>query len=164
LVAVALFSGLVLPGVVRATPAVAQVAGSVLLAAGDVGNCSNTVGATATAHLIGGNAGTEVRPLWQDLHNAGAEIVLDGHNHQYERFAPQTPTGAADPAKGIREFVVGTGGTSHYPFGTVQPNSQVRNNTTYGVLKLALDPGSYSWKFLPVAGQSFTDSGTGTCH
>jgi hypothetical protein len=107
---------------------------------------------------------TEVRPLWQDLYNAGAEIVLNGHNHQYERFAPQTPAGAADPAKGIREFVVGTGGTSHYAFGAAQPNSQVRNNTTYGVLKLTLDPGSYSWKFLPIAGQSFTDSGTGACH
>jgi Calcineurin-like phosphoesterase len=107
---------------------------------------------------------TEVRPLWQDLYNAGAEIVLNGHNHQYERFAPQTPTGAADPATGIREFVVGTGGTSHYAFGSTAANSQVRNNTTYGVLKLTLDAGSYRWQFLPVAGQTFTDSGTGTCH
>jgi Calcineurin-like phosphoesterase len=107
---------------------------------------------------------TTIRPFWQDLYNAGAEIVLNGHNHQYERFAPQTPTGAADPAHGIREFVVGTGGVSHYPFGTIQPNSEVRNDTTYGVLKLTLNPGSYSWKFLPVAGQTFTDSGTGTCH
>jgi hypothetical protein len=98
------------------------------------------------------------------LYNAGAEIVLTGHNHQYERFAPQTPAGAADPARGIREFVVGTGGAAHYAFGAVKPNSQVRNSTTFGVLKLTLGAGSYSWKFLPVAGQSFTDSGTGTCH
>jgi hypothetical protein len=107
---------------------------------------------------------TAVRPFWQDLYSAGAEIVLSGHNHQYERFAPQTATGAADPAKGIREFVVGTGGAPHYPFGSPKPNSQVRNSTTFGVLKLTLNPGSFSWKFLPVAGQSFTDSGTGTCH
>ena len=107
---------------------------------------------------------TAVRPFWQDLYNAGTEVVLNGHNHQYERFAPQTPTGAADPAKGIREFVVGTGGYSHYAFGTPKPNSEVRNSTAYGVLKLTLDPGSYSWQFIPVAGQTFTDSGTGTCH
>jgi hypothetical protein len=107
---------------------------------------------------------TALRPFWQDLYNAGAEIVLTGHNHQYERFAPQTPAGAADPARGIREFVVGTGGAAHYAFGAVKPNSQVRNSTTFGVLKLTLGAGSYSWKFLPVAGQSFTDSGTGTCH
>ena len=69
-----------------------------------------------------------------------------------------------DAAKGIREFVVGTGVTSHYAFGTPKPNSQVRNNTTYGVLKPTLGAGTYSWKFLPVAGQTFTDSGTGTCH
>ena len=107
---------------------------------------------------------TDMRPMWQDLYNAGAEIVLNGHSHQYERFAPQTPTGAADQAHGIREFVVGTGGVSHYAFGTIAANSQVRNNTTFGVLKLTLNPGSYSWKFLPVAGKTFTDSGTGTCH
>ena len=73
-----------------------------------------------------------MRPLWQDLCNAGAEIVLNGHNHQYERSAPQTPAGAASPARGIREFVAGTGGTSHYAFGAAKPSSQVRSNTAYG--------------------------------
>jgi hypothetical protein len=107
---------------------------------------------------------TSVRPLWQALYDFGAEIVLNGHNHQYERFAPQTPTGASSPTRGIREFEVGTGGKSHYSFGTIRPNSQVRNGTTYGVLKLTLDPTSYSWKFLPVAGKTFTDSGTTACH
>jgi acid phosphatase type 7 len=67
-------------------------------------------------------------------------------------------------ARGIREFVVGTGGKSHYPFGTIRPNSQVRNATTYGVLKLTLHSGSYDWKFVPVAGKTFTDSGTTKCH
>ena len=76
-------------------------------------------------------------------------MVLNGHDHDYERFAPQTPAGAADPAYGIREFVVGTGGRSHYQFATIKPNSQVRNDDTYGVLFLTLRPSSYSWRFAP---------------
>ena len=105
------------------------------------------------------------QPLWQALYDFGAEIVLNGHEHNYERFAPQTPTGAADAAKGIREFVAGTGGESHYnDEGTPLPNSEVFNGTTFGVLKLTLGAGTYSWQFAPVAGQSFTDSGSGTCH
>ena len=106
----------------------------------------------------------EMRPIWDSLYAAGAEMVLNGHDHDYERFAPQTPQGAADPAQGIREFVVGTGGRSHRPFGAVQPNSEVRNADTYGVLKLTLHPGSYEWQFVPEAGKTFTDSGTGECH
>ena len=90
---------------------------------------------------------------------------MSGHEHNYERFGPQTPTGAADAAKGIREFVVGTGGASHYnDLGTAKPNSQLFNGTAWGVLKLTLGSGSYTWQFVPVAGQSFTDSGTGSCH
>jgi hypothetical protein len=106
----------------------------------------------------------KMRPSWDALYAAGAEVVLSGHEHTYERFAPQTPGGAADPAQGIREFVVGTGGASHYPFGTIQPNSQVRNSDTYGVLKLILHPGSYEWQFVPEAGKTFTDSGSDQCH
>jgi acid phosphatase type 7 len=106
----------------------------------------------------------EVRPLFQALYDGGAEIVVNGHNHIYERFAPQDPTGAADAAKGIRQFIVGTGGASHYTIGTVAPNSEVRNGATFGVLKLTLVSGGYSWNFMPVSGQTFTDSGTGTCH
>jgi hypothetical protein len=105
------------------------------------------------------------QPLWQALYDAGADIVLAGHEHNYERFAPQTPTGTADPSRGIREFVVGTGGESHYDDGSTRlSNSEVFNGTTYGVLKLTLGPGTYSWEFVPVAGQSFTDNGSGTCH
>jgi hypothetical protein len=91
-------------------------------------------------------------------------VVLSGHDHDYERFAPQDPYGSNDSARGISQFVVGTGGKSHYPFGTIQANSQVRNATTYGELKLTLHPDSYTWKFVPVAGKTFTDSGTKACH
>jgi calcineurin-like phosphoesterase family protein len=107
----------------------------------------------------------DVQPLWQALYDYGAEIVVSGHEHNYERFAPQTPSGAADPAKGIREFVSGTGGESHYnDEGTPLANSQVFNGTTFGVLKLTLGSGTYSWQFIPVSGGSFTDSGSGSCH
>ena len=91
-------------------------------------------------------------------------MVLNGHDHLYERFAPQTPSGAKDPERGIREFVVGTGGAEHYGIKTVHPNSEVRNTATFGVLKLTLHASSYDWKFVPEAGKSFTDSGTTSCH
>jgi hypothetical protein len=101
--------------------------------------------------------------FWTALYNDGAEIVLNGHDHSYERFAPQNASAAADP-NGIRQFVVGTGGRNLYQFGSPIANSEVRNNDTFGVLKLTLDPGSYSWQFVPAAGGTFTDSGSGTCH
>lgn len=101
------------------------------------------------------------KAVWQDLYAAHAAFVLNGHNHQYERFAPQNPSGAADP-NGIREFVVGTGGWGLYSFNSPQPNSQVRYNASYGVIKLTLHPDSYDWQFVPTRG-AFTDSGTGTC-
>lgn len=72
-----------------------------------------------------------LRAFWQDLFNAGAEVILDGHLHQYERFAPQTPSGTPDPARGIREFVVGTGGSPLNHFRTIKPNSQIRNDTCH---------------------------------
>ena len=91
--------------------------------------------------------------------------MLSGHEHNYERFAPQTPGGALDLARGIREFVVGTGGGSGaYPFGTPIANSEVRITGVNGVLKLTLGDGTYAWQFIPVAGQTATDSGSGTCH
>jgi acid phosphatase type 7 len=102
-------------------------------------------------------------PSWNALYAAGADVVVSGHDHDYERFAPQTPRGTRDTARGIREFVVGTGGASHVAFGTIKANSQVRNADTFGVLKLTLHPDSYRWKFVPVAGQTFTDSGTTSC-
>jgi hypothetical protein len=102
--------------------------------------------------------------IWQALYDANADVVLSGHDHLYERFAPQTGAGAADPARGIREFVVGTGGRSHYAFGTPQPNSEVRNSDTYGLLRLTLHPDSYDWAFTPEAGKTFTDFGSTKCH
>ena len=105
-----------------------------------------------------------VKPLWQALYEANADVILGGHDHDYERFAPQTPDGLADAKRGIREFVIGTGGKNHRPFGDIKPNSEWRDATAFGVLKLALKPNSYDWQFIPEAGKSFTDSGTGTCH
>jgi hypothetical protein len=107
---------------------------------------------------------TQSAGVWQALYDAGAEIVISGHDHEYERFAPQTPSAGADPARGIREFIVGTGGAGLYSFATPLPNSEVRDNTSFGVLKLTLSAGSYTWEFIPIAGDSFTDSGSGTCH
>jgi hypothetical protein len=107
---------------------------------------------------------TAVATFWDALYQYGADVILNGHEHVYERFAPQTPAAVADPAAGIRQFTVGTGGASHYTFGTIQPNSEVRNGTAYGVLKLTLHATSYDWQFVPVAGATFTDSGTGSCH
>jgi acid phosphatase type 7 len=105
-----------------------------------------------------------MRATWDALYAANADVVVSGHDHNYERFAPQSPSGEADASRGIREFVVGTGGKELRPFGMIKANSQVRNATTYGVLKLTLNPTSYDWKFVPVAGKTFTDSGTTSCH
>jgi len=105
-----------------------------------------------------------VKPFWQALYEAKADIVIAGHDHDYERFAPQTPDAAADPARGIREFVAGTGGKNHRPFVEPKPNSELRDATAFGVLKLTLKPGAYDWQFIPEAGKTFTDSGSGTCH
>ena len=105
-----------------------------------------------------------LEPLWKALYEAGADVVLSGHEHNYERFAPQDPTGKADPQRGIREFVVGTGGKSHYPILDPIANSEVHNDATYGVLKLTLHPHSYEWQFVPVEGETFSDSGSARCH
>jgi len=104
-----------------------------------------------------------MQPLWQALYDYGADVVLAGHEHNYERFAPQDPQGVTDPTRGIRQFVVGSGGRNHYDFGEPIANSEVRNSDTYGVLKLTLHPTSYSWEFIPVAGETFTDSGNASC-
>ena len=109
-----------------------------------------------------GEAG--VRALWTDLYRRHADVILNGHRHEYERFAPQTPWGRRSRAHGIREFVVGTGGARLQRFKRIKPNSQVRNNTTYGILRLRLGRGWYRWKFLPVRGHTFTDSGHTRCH
>jgi len=106
----------------------------------------------------------DMKRFWDDLYRARAEIVLVGHDHDYERFAPQTPSGVLSPARGIREFVVGTGGKNHYRVGKGIANSRVRNDNTFGILKLRLKPRGYAWRFIHEPGKSFTDAGSGGCH
>ncbi|HET7678455.1 MAG TPA: metallophosphoesterase [Candidatus Limnocylindrales bacterium] len=105
-----------------------------------------------------------MRAAWQALHEARAELVINGHEHHYERFAPQDPQGRADPARGIRQFVVGTGGRSLYRFGQTRPNSEVRDASTYGALALELRADGYAWRFLPTEAAGFSDGGEGPCH
>ncbi|HEY7590932.1 MAG TPA: hypothetical protein VH723_08065 [Candidatus Limnocylindrales bacterium] len=112
----------------------------------------------------GDEGAANAAPFWDALHAAGAEIVVNGNDHDYERFAPQDPAGRADPDRGIREFVVGTGGARLRPFLHRPANSEVRNDRTHGVIRFALRDGGYAWDFIPVGGESFSDSGSGTCH
>lgn len=100
--------------------------------------------------------------FWTRLQAAGADLVLVGHDHGYERFAPQSAFGIAGPA-GIREFVVGTGGKNHTSVATVRANSEVRNYSAFGVLELKLWPNGYQWRFVDVDGSTL-DSGQGLCH
>jgi calcineurin-like phosphoesterase family protein len=102
--------------------------------------------------------------FWQVLYDAGADLIINGHDHDYERFAPQSPNGTADPVRGIREFVVGTGGKGLRRIGAPRPNSEVRNASAYGVLKLKLAPAGYAWQFISVFGSSFGDDGSASCH
>jgi hypothetical protein len=106
----------------------------------------------------------ESGPLWDALYEGGAEVIVAAHTHIYERFAPQTPAGDHDADDGIRQFVVGTGGTTLHPLGAPKPNSEVRNNDTHGVLKLTLGDGTYAWEFIPIEGRTFSDQGSGVCH
>jgi hypothetical protein len=107
---------------------------------------------------------TGPQPLWQALYDHDADVVLAGHDHNYERFAPQTPDGVRDDARGIREFVVGTGGTGFRSVSSAIANSETTNDDTFGVLKLTLSAGGYAWEFVPVAGGTYRDSGTAACH
>ena len=112
----------------------------------------------------GPHGGTsEMKEVWKMLYDAGADVVVSSHDHVYERFAPMDDKGKPDPQRGIREFVVGTGGAGVYKFNKIAPNSEVHNNTAYGVLKFTLSKGMYAWKFVPMAGQTFTDEGTAAC-
>ncbi len=106
---------------------------------------------------------TQVAGLWSALYSAGADVVLSGHDHDYERFAPLNAGGAVDRAHGIREFVVGTGGRSHDPIASPERASRVHDSSTFGILKLTLRPTGYDWRFIPALG-SFTDDGSGRCH
>jgi chitodextrinase len=108
---------------------------------------------------------TFTQPFWKALYDADADVVLVGHSHDYERFAPQDANGNRDTTRGIRQFVVGTGGAFFTGISTAKPNSEVRQNNTYGVLKLTLHPTSYDWQFVPASGPTnFTDSGSEACH
>ena len=100
--------------------------------------------------------------LWRTLQEAGADLALVGHDHHYERFAPQDAHGNADP-DGIRQFVVGTGGKNLSSVSHPHPNSEVSDEETYGVLRLVLRPGSYSWEFVPEPGGTFRDAGGEAC-
>ena len=106
----------------------------------------------------------KMKRFWEALYSAGADVVLNGHDHNYQRFAPQDPEGRADPQRGIRQFVVGTGGKSHYEIMDPIANTEVYNDNTYGVLKLTLHPEGYDWRFVPAEGETFTDSGSARCH
>jgi hypothetical protein len=105
-----------------------------------------------------------MQPIWQLLWANGADLVLSGHSHDYERFAPIDGAGAVNPSDGIRSFVVGTGGAYFTGLsGVPAPGSEVRENTAFGVLRLGLHPTSYDWSFVPASGSTFTDSGAQAC-
>jgi hypothetical protein len=106
----------------------------------------------------------QMQRIWDILYYFRADVVVSGHDHLYERFAPQDPDGHLDPGRGIRQFTVGTGGAPLYSFAQIQPNSEARDNSTHGVIKLTLGDRRYEWEFVPVAGETFTDAGSGECH
>lgn len=103
-------------------------------------------------------------PFWRELYDAGADVALSGHDHDYERFSPQDPNGDTDPERGIRSFVVGTGGESLRAFDETQPNSKVRDSATYGILNLTLHASGYDWEFVSAGPAEFEDSGSDDCH
>lgn len=105
----------------------------------------------------------EMDPFWRALYAAGVDVIINGHEHVYERFAPQDPDAREDRVRGIREFVVGTGGRDLYEFGEIQPNSELRSALDHGVLALTLRDGSYDWQF-HAATTDFSDRGTAFCH
>jgi calcineurin-like phosphoesterase family protein len=107
---------------------------------------------------------TTVAPFWQALYEAGADVVLSAHEHTYQRFAPQDPSGEPDEQRGIREFVVGTGGGELVELGEQLPTTEVQNDETFGVLQLTLFAGGYDWEFEPAGDGEFTDRGSGRCH
>ena len=111
--------------------------------------------------MEGGNTGTQ--DLWRALYDAGVELVLNGHAHVYERFAPQTPDGALDQGRGVREIVIGTGGAPHVSFGATAANSEVRIGGRWGVLKLTLRATGYTWQMLTIEGD-VVDQGSAPCH
>ena len=112
----------------------------------------------------GGRAEINSREIWKILYDHDVDLVLNGHDHIYERFAPQTPDGIFDPVRGIRQFTVGTGGANHTSLTMIAANSEERNTNTFGVLKLTLRLTGYDWDFVPEPGGTFTDEGQEECH
>jgi hypothetical protein len=106
---------------------------------------------------------SSMQAIWQALYDARADLVLAGHDHDYERLAPMNATGGRDDARGMRSFIVGTGGKEHAGFGTIRANSELRNNAAFGVLKVTLHPTSYDWQFVPIPGQTLSDVGSSNC-
>ena len=106
----------------------------------------------------------DIAPLFQALYDYDADVMLSGHDHDYERLAPSNPNDGGDPARGIRQFVVGTGGSHLRDFGRIDSQSEARSSDTFGVLTLTLRAGAYDWRFLPEAGRTFSDSGSADCH
>ena len=108
----------------------------------------------------------QIRSLWQALYDFDTDVILSAHEHLYERFAPQTPQGVADPRRGIRQIVVGTGGHSLTRFVTRERNSETGTNQAFGILRMELRPDSYAWEFMAAPGEAatFTDSGAQPCH
>ena len=105
-----------------------------------------------------------LRDLWRIMYEAGVDVVLAAHDHTYERFGPQDWQGRTDKERGIRSFVVGTGGKGLARFGRTRPNSELQRNSAVGFLTMVLKADSYSWKFAPLPTLTLDDSGTGTCH
>jgi hypothetical protein len=105
----------------------------------------------------------DMRDVWRTLYEFNVDLVIGGHDHTYERFAPQDPDGRIDPARGIREFVVGTGGAPLYEFPNIRPNSEVRA-AVWGVAAFTLGANGYQWEFVAVDGQPFHDAGSASCH
>jgi hypothetical protein len=106
---------------------------------------------------------SEYDTFWRVLYEHGVEIVLNGHEHLYERFEPMNPDGDVDEARGIQQFTVGTGGGNLRGFRDLQENSAARGSE-HGVLQFELGPDGYAWEFLAVDGADFTDAGSATCH
>lgn len=112
---------------------------------------------------VHGNDTGEMRDIWKTLYAYGVDVVVNGHDHNYERFAPQNPEGKAEPTRGIRQFIVGTGGTKLRNLRSLQPNSEVQNTDTHGVIKFTLRPAGYDWEFIPIPGKTFRDRGSANC-
>jgi hypothetical protein len=136
----------------------------------DLEKSSDSLCTVALVHYPAFNSGLqygsvlEMRPIFGLLHDAGVEMVLSGHDHLYERFAPQKADGTADPVRGVRQFIVATGGHTLNPFGKPLPNSEYRYNSTWGVVRFILGQGKYSWQLVPVGGGAPVDPGSATCH